>query len=71
MRFYIQNLKYREIDVVYAGLTVELPVFATYMRALADGDRAAIPLWVIGLCKADLNVYKPPQSRIQASPGRV
>ncbi|EJC79555.1 hypothetical protein Rleg4DRAFT_1151 [Rhizobium leguminosarum bv. trifolii WSM2297] len=43
--FYIQSLKYREIDVVYAGLTMESRIFATYMRASADGGGTA---WSFG-----------------------
>ncbi|WP_246762666.1 MULTISPECIES: hypothetical protein [unclassified Rhizobium] len=57
--------------MVYAGLTMESEISATYMRALPDGAGTAFELWAIGLCKPDLKVYKPPQSKIRASQGWV
>jgi hypothetical protein len=49
LRFYIESLKYGEIDMVYADLIRECRA-AVVRRQLS----------AIGLCKPDLKVYKPP-----------
>ncbi|MBB4440634.1 hypothetical protein M2310_003959 [Rhizobium leguminosarum] len=47
--FYIESLKYGEIDMVYGGLTREGREAAARRQLSANG-----------LCKPGLKVYKPP-----------